>query len=90
VTRQTHLLDINGVSSIETIDYIDDGGFHMIMLQENVRTVRAVVGMDIQTIQWITQGGMLRNFKVMAIIVPQFRADIDGITGIVHGVAVPS
>jgi hypothetical protein len=37
------------------------------------------------TVQWEEQGGLLLNFKIMAIMVPQLRADHNGNTGIVHG-----
>jgi hypothetical protein len=41
--------------------------------------------MEITTLQWETHGGMMQNFKVMAIMVPQIRGDFNGNTGIVHG-----
>ncbi len=47
--------------------------------------VREVIGMDVTTVQWETKGGMQLNFKVMAILVPQIRADQNSNTGIVHG-----
>ena len=43
------------------------------------------LGADITTVQWESHGGMQINFKVMAIMVPQLRADFTGQTGIVHG-----
>jgi len=46
--------------------------------------VRLVDGMDITTVQWSTDGGMLLHFKTMAIIVPQLRSDINDRTGIVY------
>jgi hypothetical protein len=85
MTVRQRILAIEGIDGIETMDYIDDGGLHIVMMNANARTVRAVVGFDIQTVQWPSQGGMVQNFKVMAMIVPQFRADINGSTGVVHG-----
>jgi hypothetical protein len=41
--------------------------------------------MDVTTVQWDEKGGMKKNFKIMAIIVPQLRADQNSNTGIVHG-----
>lgn len=85
LTLRQAILQIEGIQGIESADYIDDGAFHMILLQLNTRTVRAVVGFDIQVVQWPSQGGQVQNFKVMAMIVPQFRADINGTTGEIHG-----
>lgn len=45
---------------------------------------RAVNGMDVTTVQWETKGGMMLNFKVMCIQVPQIRADHYGNCGILH------
>ena len=56
----------------------------MIMVQMTPDVARAVNGMDITTVQWESVGGMRLNFKVMAIQVPQLRADYDGRCGIVH------
>jgi len=41
--------------------------------------------MPITTVQWESQGGMRLNFKVMAIQVPQLRADYSSQSGIAHG-----
>ncbi len=43
--------------------------------------------MDITTVQWESVGGMRLNFKVMAIQVPQLRADHYGNCGILHAVS---
>ena len=71
------------------MDYLDPTGaaYVMVMVQMTTDVVREVVGMDITTVQWETKGGMQLNFKVMAILVPQLRADQNGNTGIVHAVA---
>jgi uncharacterized linocin/CFP29 family protein len=83
ITVRERLLKVNGIQSINTADYLED--FDIIMVQMTSNVVRLVNGMDIQTVQWETQGGMEVNFKVMAILVPQVRADINGKTGLVHG-----
>jgi hypothetical protein len=43
-----------------------------------------VNGMPIRSIEWNTEGGMIMNYKVMTIQVPQIRADQNNRTGIVH------
>ena len=84
-TLRDRILEIDGINSIESIDYITDGTFHAILVSESARVIRLIIGFDLQTIQWSTQGGQLNHYKVMAMILPQLRADIDGKTGLVHG-----
>lgn len=59
--------------------------FQMIMVQMTQEVARAVTGMDITTVQWESVGGMRLNFKVMAIMVPQLRADFYGNAGLCTG-----
>jgi len=57
----------------------------MVLLEMDSSTIRMVIGMDVMTLEWESYGGLLKNYKVMCIIIPQLRADIDDNTGIVHG-----
>lgn len=82
-TLRERLKVIEGIVDVRTLDYLT--GYTMIMVQMSADVARAVVGMDIITVQWESHGGMQINFKVMAILVPQLRADHNGNTGIVHG-----
>lgn len=82
-TLRQRLAVINGISSISTLDHLT--GFQMLLVQQTSDVIRVVIGMDVTTIQWETDGGMRLHFKVMAILVPQLRADSNGNTGIVHG-----
>ena len=82
-TLRDRLLKIGGISGIQTLDYLT--GWAIILVQMSPDVVRIVVGMEITTVQWESQGGMKQNFKVMAIMVPQLRADYNGNCGIVHG-----
>lgn len=56
--------------------------FTMILVQMTPDVARAVNGQDISTIQWESHGGLRLNFKVMAIQVPQVRADFYNNCGI--------
>jgi hypothetical protein len=58
--------------------------FTLLMVQMTPDVARAVNGMDVTTIQWEAVGGMRLNFKVMAIQVPQLRADYYNNCGILH------
>lgn len=84
-TVRGRLRAMDNISDIRTLDHLD--GYQLILVQQTTDVVRLVIGMDITTVQWETQGGMRLNFKVMAIMVPQLRADFYGNTGIVHAVA---
>lgn len=85
-TLRQRIEAINGFTGVSTLDYLStDGSFVVLMVQQSVDVVREIIGMDITTVQWETHGGMRLNFKVMAIMTPQLRADINGNTGIVHG-----
>lgn len=89
LTLRDRIRRIDGIQDVVTVDYLT--GYDMVLMQTTTDTGRMVVGMDVTTIQWQSHGGMQLNFKVMAIIIPQFRADYNGNCGIVHGsVANPS
>lgn len=62
-------------------------GFQVVMFQLSSEVIRAVQGMPLTTLQWDSKGGLAKNFKIMAIMVPQVRTNASGETGIVHGVA---
>ncbi len=74
---------INGIVDIKTLDFMQN--YDIVLVQMTSDIIRMVIGMDITTLQWDTKGGMQKNFKVMAIMVPQLRADINDNTGIIHG-----
>jgi hypothetical protein len=74
---------IEGIQDVKTLDYLTD--YEAILVQMTADVARMVIGMDITTVQWETKGGMQVNFKVMAIIVPQLRADFNANCGIIHG-----
>ena len=74
---------IENITDVRTLDYLS--GYDVVLVQMTSDVIREVVGMDITTVQWETNGGMLQHFKVMAILIPQIRDDINGLTGIVHG-----
>ena len=82
-TLRDRLKMVNGITDVRTVDYLPS--FTMVMVQMTTDVIREVVGMDITTVQWETHGGMQLHFKVMAILVPQVRADQNGNTGIIHG-----
>lgn len=83
LTLRERLKKIENIQDVITLDYLPS--FNLCLVQMTSDVVRMVVGMEISTVQWESQGGMEQNFKVMCIMVPQLRADHNGNTGIVHG-----
>ena len=83
VTVRERLQKIAGITDIRTLDYLTNYDFILVQMTSDV--IRVVVGMEITTVQWDTQGGLQKNFKVMCILVPQLRCDQNSRTGIVYG-----
>lgn len=81
-TLVTRLKKIENLTDVRMLDTLS--GYDLVLVQQTSDVARMVVGMDITTLQWDTEGGMKQNFKVMAILVPQLRSDFNGNTGIVH------
>ena len=82
-TLRERILRTRGIQSIDSLDYMPR--FDIILIQMDPRVARAVIAMPLTTLQWEQQGGMEIRLKVMTIMVPQFRADFYGGTGLVHG-----
>jgi uncharacterized linocin/CFP29 family protein len=84
-TLRERLKKIEGIKDVRTLDNLTGATYQMVLVSQTSDVIREIVGMDMTTVQWEEQGGLLLNFKIMAIMVPQLRADHNGITGIVHG-----
>jgi hypothetical protein len=86
-TQSTLGSQASGYSAGSYLSPTAAGTFQMLLVQMTSDVARAVVGMDVTTVQWETMGGMQLNFKVMCILVPQLRYDQNNNTGIIHGIA---
>jgi hypothetical protein len=82
-TLRNRLRAIDGIIDVRRLDFLTDT-FTLVLVQMTPDVCRAINGMEITTVQWESQGGMRVNFKVMAIKVPQIRADYNGNSGIIH------
>jgi len=82
-TLRERVKALNNIDDIITLDWMQN--YDVLLVQLTTDVIRLVIGMDIVTLQWDTQGGMQKNFKVMTIVVPQVRSDQNSRTGIVHG-----
>ncbi len=76
------LREIPFLEEIKVADFLTNANVLLVQMTSDV--VDMVVGQQPSTVQWETQGGMLVNFKVMAIMVPRMKADQDGRSGIAH------
>lgn len=77
------LLEIDGIEDIKVAD--KQTADTVLLVEMMATTVREVVGLDITTVEWEVEGGMILKYKVMAIMVPQIRAEAgQSKTGVVH------
>lgn len=89
-TLRERLAAIKGIIGVKTLDHLQflagsPYTIAMVMMKDTV--IREVVCLDTQVVQWNSPDGMESHFKVMASMVPQWRADQNGNTGVVHGSA---
>lgn len=82
-TLRQRLRMIEGIQDVRTLDRLTN--YDILMVQMSTNVVRLVLGMDFTTVQWDEHGGMLKNFKVMTMMVPELRVDQNEKTGLVHG-----
>lgn len=85
LTLRQRILNVTDIQDVRVLDYLPPTQFNCVLIEMSTDTVRAVVGMEIQTVQWESMGGMVKHFKVMCILVPQLRADTNGNSGVAHG-----
>lgn len=84
-TLRMRVLQNDGIMDMRQLDYLT--GYQVLLVQWDQDTIREVVGQDITTVQWESNGGFMLHFKVLCIMVPQIRSDPNGQSGIVHGTA---
>jgi uncharacterized linocin/CFP29 family protein len=82
-TVRQRIGEIAGIAGIEVSDQLAADAMIVVQLSSDV--CRVVEGMGVTNLQWDEEGGMLTNFKVMSIMVPQIREDYNNNCGIVHG-----
>lgn len=84
-TLRQRLLAIDGIQEIRISDYLPTTKYDVVLVEMARETVRAVVGLEVQTLQWESMGGLMKHFKVMAMVLPQLRPDTAGNSGVAHG-----
>jgi uncharacterized linocin/CFP29 family protein len=84
-TLRQRILAIEGIRGIKTLDFLPTTNYEMVLVEMKSSNVRMVVGMEPMLMQWESQGGLLKHFKVAAMLVPQLRTDTDSNIGVAHG-----
>jgi uncharacterized linocin/CFP29 family protein len=79
---RTRIMEIGNIEGIKVADKLTND--NVVMVELKPETVRMCVGFQPMMVEWNSQGGMQFEYKIMAIMVPQIRADIDGNIGLVH------
>jgi hypothetical protein len=81
-TIRQRIQAIDGINTIMVIDKLPADT--VVLVEMTSEVVRWVNGMALQNVEWSSEGGMITNYKVMTIQVPQIRADQEGQSGVVH------
>lgn len=76
--------EIDGIAGVRRLDYLTSG-YQLCLVQMTSDVVQMINAMDVVTVQWESQGGLRRNFKVLGIKVALFKAPYNGTSGVVHG-----
>jgi len=80
-TLAERLTAIDDLEAVRRLNYLE--GYTLVLVQMTKSVVRLLSGMEIMTVQWDTQGGGLKHFKVMAIQAPQIRSTYGDRCGVV-------
>lgn len=81
-TIRQRILALGGIEGIQVADRMP--AHNVVLVQMVKQTVDMAIAQDITTIQWDERGGMVSEYKVMAVWVPRIKSDYDGRCGVVH------
>lgn len=81
-TIRQRILEIAGIDGIQVADKLTADNVLLVQMTSDV--VRMVIGLDMTTLEWDEGAGLVSNYKVMTIMVPQIRADQNGNCGVTH------
>jgi len=77
------ILEIEEIEDVKVADSLTAD--NVMLVEMTPASVRMIVGVQPTTIEWETMGGLIKNFKIISIMVPQILVDSNDKTGIVHG-----
>lgn len=79
------ILALEGIAGVKMTPNLTGGASgEVLLVQMTSDVVDIAEGMQPTTVQWESHGGMVVNFKVMAIMVPRMKSDADNQSGIAH------
>lgn len=81
-TIKERLQKISGILKVQVVDQLPDDNVVLVQMTSDV--VRLIDGMGIQNVEWGSEGGLVKNYKVMTIQIPELATDFTGKSGIVH------
>lgn len=87
-TLRQRILALDGIAGIKTVPWLTSTHWHLLMVEMSPLNVQAVVGMEVQLVQWQSLDGFMRHYKVMAMQYPRIRPDTAGYSGVAHGSTV--
>lgn len=77
------LSEVEGIAGFRATANLPDSEVLLVQLTADV--VQMIDGIQPTMVQWDSHGGMVTHFKILAIMLPRFRNDSEGQSGIVHG-----
>lgn len=86
-TLRDRIKRVDDIVDVRRLDFLTSATnpFTLIMIDMSGDVVRAVIGLNPTTFQWEDKGGLVFKYKVLAMMMAQFRSTFAGRCGIVHG-----
>ncbi len=81
-TVRERILKISGIQEVKVVDTLTAN--NVLMVELSTDTVRLIKGLAVTPVEWTTEGGLVLNYKIMTIQIPQIRSDQNSRSGIVH------
>ena len=82
ITIRERILKIDRIEDVKVAHFLTDD--NVILVELKPQTVRMVVGLEVQVVEWQTMGGLVSHYLVWTIMIPQIRADQAGNCGVCH------
>lgn len=82
-TIRQRLTEIDSIEDVKTVDKLTDSNVALVQMTSDV--IEGIIGLEPDTIDWDSEGGMMLRFKSLAIMIPNVKSDIDGKSGVAHG-----
>ena len=79
-TQLERLKSIGNISSIDIVDKMTQS--KVVMAQMTADVIRMILGLSVTVVEWDSEGGFRKNFKVITIMLPQPRSAQDNSCGI--------